>query len=422
MSDDTNLNAIEATKTQRKEDPEQPHAPVMSAVGTAYHNIMRGLGVREDAGANSTDKHHIISVAYLFFGCFLLVRYMHKLGIAGLTVPNQGQLATIFPLLMILGPETLHQLIATVSARVLDTTWYLPCFGMLGYSFSVLVSTWSNTTLVPKPEEVAKIINLKSGKARENNSFALWRVLRDLETEHPAKKEGLVIEVLEASSPFAQRSLSDKSPPWDSFEDKVKIINLLVFLHLILGYNMYTKDIHVISLVPVAIFLMVSTVYMPAWRAQHFSARKDGGENNVYALFRGKDHRYVSFVQNAHPDAWNMEDMAAPPEPYYNYSSTREIYTATANFAAWLVWTILLISLPDEPAAVMIVVLTIGTFFNLYNIYPDQTYGVPLDSVDVISHDKVISALQALEEKYPGFGEPLVKEFFPDGLSEQEKK
>jgi hypothetical protein len=45
---------------------------------------------------------------------------------------------------------------------------------------------------------------------------------------------------------------------------------------------------------------------------------------------------------------------------------------------------------------------------------------MPLKSIEVIIHDsKVMAALQSLEQKYEGLGEPLLKEFFSAGITKQ---
>jgi hypothetical protein len=233
----------------------------------------------------------------------------------------------------------------------------------------------------------------------------------------------LVINLLEATAPFTPESLHKaNSEDFATFRDSVRFIPTLCIFILATSYRVYARDIRIMSLSAAGFCLMQATATMPAWRAQHFSAHKDGGKKNVYALFRDNDHRHVSIIQNVHRHAWNIEDMAASPGTVYNYSTTLEIYTAAVTFVACLVYTVFLTSVPDELAAILIVALIIGTFSNLYDIYPNQTYGVPLESVDVISHDKIMTTLQALEEKYPGFGKPLIKEFFPDGLSEHDKK
>jgi hypothetical protein len=191
MSNDTKLHASDTSKPQNQEAFKQRHASVKTAVRASYDNLMRGRGVREDAGASTKDMYggcQLLSTLWVFIGCVMLCVHIYGKGMTGLNTPNDGRLATVFPLLMILGSDTLHKVFAAHTASLPPIFGFLPCFGMLGCSFAILVSAWGNTTLLPKPEYPAKVINLKSGKTRGNSSFVLSHVLRNLETEHPSRE------------------------------------------------------------------------------------------------------------------------------------------------------------------------------------------------------------------------------------------
>jgi hypothetical protein len=68
--------------------------------------------------------------------------------------------------------------------------------------------------------------------------------------------------------------------------------------------------------------------------------------------------------------------------------------------------------------------LTVGTVANVLTVAlprDSAAHGIPFKPVEVITDEnKVMTALQMLEQKYEGCGEPLLKEFFSAGLSDKE--
>jgi hypothetical protein len=334
---------------------------------------------------------------------------------------ESSHVASIIPLLMILGPELVGKALAITTASSRNDSVCLG-FGLLGYMYSLLTTAFTGSRdIVPKPEIDSKVLNLKSGQGRTNNSFVLSRVLRDLESPYAPKAGGLVIEVLEAVAPAAP--LSSREVIKQNYH--TVIISIAQFL-MACGYTFFSGgDCSVLCIFSTSLFALHALTYLPAWTSQKFSARKDGGQNASYALMRGNGHRYVFVIRNTHPEAWNLEDLAGPGLTSYDYLKYHEIWVIGAVFFIFLFLTLLSTQLSYFGTVALLCITFYGTLGNLLIAGLPRApwaHGVALESVEVIQNDgKVMGALQSLEEKYPGFGEPLVKEFFPGSLRQYEQ-
>jgi hypothetical protein len=117
------------------------------------------------------------------------------------TEKEPNHLATIIPLLMLLGPELVAKALAIITASPRNDSVCFG-FGLLGYMFSLLTTAFTGLSeILPKPEIDTKVLDLRSGQGRVNKSFLLSRVLRDHESQYVPSTGGLVIEVLHAVAP-----------------------------------------------------------------------------------------------------------------------------------------------------------------------------------------------------------------------------
>jgi hypothetical protein len=290
-------------------------------------------------------------------------------------------------------------------------------FGLLSYTFTLLTAAFTGlSSILPAPEIESKVLNLTSGQGRTNTSFVLSRVLRDLESRYPSKLGGLVIEVLDASAPLSPL-----------YANRHTVIVCVAQILIAGGYGFLSGgDFSVMGILVTALWAMQTLTLLPGWTTQKFSARKDGGKNACYALLRGNGYRHVFVIKNTHPEAWNLQDLAATGAPSYDYAQMRELPVIFAVFFIFLFLTMLATQLSYSGSIILICIMFYGTLGNLLIAGLPRApwaHGVALESIEVIQgDDKVMVALQSLEEKYPGYGAPLVKEFFPVGLREDEKK
>jgi hypothetical protein len=351
---------------------------------------------------------------------------MFILGIAILRCPyastsDSGHLSSLIPLVMIFGEPILSKAFAICAASPRMDSPHFGC-GWLSWSFNAILPALSGTRdILPKPEVTSKILNLKSGHSRGNNSFLLSRVLRDLESEYAGGPTvgGLSIEVLEAGAPTpAQSCLASMATNiWTVAIMSTQLV-IAIFAFVVDG------DESVMLLFATAVFLMEALANMPLWRTLIFSARKDGGKSSVYALMRGNGHRHVFIVRNVHPSAWNLEDLAGEAASTYNYIQTIELIVLVQIFTFFLGITLLTTTLSDRSASYLLTILALGTIGNMKTAAMPRApwmHGFALKSVKIVSNDtKVMPALKAFEKEYPGLGANLVKEFFPGGLREEE--
>jgi hypothetical protein len=331
-----------------------------------------------------------------------------------------SHLTSIIPLLMIVGPQLVGKALAiTIASPRNDFACF--GFGLLGYAFNLLISAFTGfADVLPKPEILSKVLNLKSGQGRQNGSFVLSRVLRDLESRYETKKGGLVIEVLNAVAPAAplsgRRLLQANNH---------MVIVLVAQFCAALGYAfLYSGDISVFLILLTSLCALQTVNFLPAWGVQKFSARKDGSKNAVYALLRGNGHRHVFIINNVHPEAWNLEDLAFSGLSTYD-GGHYELAVTCALFIIFLLLTMLATQLSYFGTIIFICMMFYGSLGNLLIAALPRApwaHGVALESVETIQDDrKVMTALQELENKHPGHGLPLVKEFFPGGLRENDQ-
>jgi hypothetical protein len=335
------------------------------------------------------------------------------------TSSNSNHIASLIPIFMILGEPILSKALAICIATPRNDSPHFGC-GWLSWSLSALLPALSGTRdLLPKPEVDCKVLNLKSGQGRQNNSFVLSRVLRDLESEYEPKAGGLTIEILDTVKPTAPLSRADVFVQ-NSWTFIIMGTQLLIAVHAFLKF----RDESIILIFGTAIFLMEAIVNMPVWRASKFSARK--GKGSTYALMRGNGHRHVFIIRNMHEEASNIEDLAVGGSAQYDYCRTFEAHVLIWTFLSFLALTVLSTCLSDQSALYILIIMTLGTVGNVMHAAIPRAlwmHGIALRSVETIFNDKnVMGAIQALEEKYEGLGEPLVAEIFSGGLTEEQKE
>lgn len=333
-----------------------------------------------------------------------------------------GQLACLIPTFMVLGGSIVHTALAVTTASPRQDSPYFGC-GWLSYSLSALLPALAGTCdLLPRPETNCKVLNLRSGHTRFNNSWLLARVLRDLELRHvhSVSPSGLFIDIFDAVAPTEPlcwlATLHENATSLKIMFSQLAISVFVIFAH---------HDISVFLLFALCVLLMQTITSLPAWGKQKLSARKDGGKGAVCALMRDVGSCYVSIIRNADPEVWNIEDLAGSGDTQYDYIHALEGPILVLVLLSFLAFTILSTQLSDLNAMYMLAILSLGTVGNLLAAaLPREswTHDLNLEPVGVISDDReALKALQKLEETYEGLGETLVKNFFPGGLGLNEK-
>jgi len=322
-------------------------------------------------------------------------------------------LGTLVPLVMLMGEPILRKAISVTAASPRLDAAHLGA-GWLAWCLDAVVTALSGTTdLVAKPENACKVMNLKAGHARANNSFVLSRLLRDLEKAHEHKVGGLCVEILDAGKQIAPVNWRVNILAIGAMTAQI-IIALLAF--------MVNGDMNVLLFFWASLLAMEAMANLLAWTATKYHARKN--DNQSYALMRGNGYRHVFIIRNTHPEAWNLEDMAAGAHSYA-YTSTPELLVICLAALTFGFLTVAATMMPAHSVIGILAILFIGTVANiLVAALPRESWmhGVTLTHAETISTDRTIfGALERLEEKYPGAGQQLVGEFVPAGLNEKSK-
>jgi len=330
---------------------------------------------------------------------------------------QSGILVTLF---LMMGESLPPKALAILSpARPVDEVPYFS-MGWLSWTLSAIVTAVSGTAeLPPKPEVDCKVLNMKSGQGRANNSFLLSRVLRDLELElAPELPEtgGLIIEIRDALDP------SQTLKPADTNTKTQVVVGAQV---LLIGSAMFLHDNwQVLILTTIGGLLVHAIANMPAWPAQTFSARRDAGKNATYALMRGNGHNHVIVIRNMHADTYNLEDLAGAAVTQHDYTTSLELIVLCSALAGFLWLAAASMALSTPAVMYLLAIMGVGTVANIRTVALPRcssAHGIPLEAVDIIIDTKVMGAIQALEKAYAGCGEPLLKEFFPGGVQGEDQ-
>ncbi|KAH4932387.1 hypothetical protein HBI39_211710 [Parastagonospora nodorum] len=345
---------------------------------------------------------------------FVLMAYVSLTSLIDFRVSG-SQYGILVALFLIMGESILPKTLANVSpTRPADDVAYFS-MGWLSWTLSAIVTAVSgNAELLPKPEVSCKVLNLNSAQGRANDSFLLSRILHDLELKHAQKTDGLAIEVLDALDLDQTLKTTDMSTQVVMYA-QVSFMLCAMFWH---------NNWQVLFLSTIGGLFIDAIAKMPAWQAQTFSARRDNGKNATYALMRGNGHNHVFIIRNTHANTYNLEDLAGAAVTRYDYTSSLELFVLGSALVGffWLAAASMTLSTPAT--MYLLAIMGVGTIGNIRTVALPRSsaaHGIPLKTVDVITGIKVLGAIQALEQKYEGCGEPLLKEFFPGGVKDQDQ-
>jgi hypothetical protein len=121
--------------------------------------------------------------------------------------------------LLLIGGDVVQKVIAQLCSGSVSPVRLTPVvfsFGWVGYAFSALMSDFGDEMLMPNPDVHSIVINVGSRVAKNNQSFILGRLLRDLEIKYGEHTDPprLVIRKFK-TMPGCARSAGDGL--WNSF-------------------------------------------------------------------------------------------------------------------------------------------------------------------------------------------------------------
>jgi hypothetical protein len=336
-------------------------------------------------------------------------------------------LAPLIAPLFVVGADVVHTALAQCTSDSDHTGLAAFGFGSLQYAVSSRVPViGGQRKVLPAPEICdMQVMNMNAGHARTNHSWALSRLLRDLEKQvdsNSGKIGGLSVTVVDTmADPMKKMSTVEKHKYLGWITDPTGIASLTQA-----AITLMASDLNIVGplscILLLHFILSLGTKNLPVWKKEKFAARRNG--NDVYALMRGNGHRHVFIIRNKSADAWNLEDLAAASindYDWYNWEGAAAVGLAIG----WFVLFGMACSMKQH-AGYLLAIMAVGHISNMFSAFyprPSAYHGFHLDMANKQTFDnsKVMATLKALETEHKGYGQKLLNTFFPGGPWEEDK-
>lgn len=383
----------------------------------------------------------------------------------------------ILTIVLIIGGDVVQKALAQTTGAPNIPAPVCFSFGWVAYAFTALIGLVGPGRLMPDPDYSCKLINLESGYARDNFSWAVSRVFRRFETRW-VSSDAMVVEVFktvgkaewgpdgggkpgEATNSKQKQSYAGR-PVWGY----VKVLSYIVILVQLgiaaIPFGLYGNwGIFFVAATGQA--LVLATTALPQWRVEKLSCRK-GSKKNI-ALTRGNGSRYIAVILG-NGVGLDLEDLAGAESPrmkrawlehgifvrrHMNKRDDEGAAGETSHHAPgldvevltwksqpidlwatrfmcfilailWIGFLICVTALADD-AWYLMAVGALGMSQNAIVAgvdFKSERYGMHLEKVESFGGRKVMEALKNFEKEYPGNGKALVDEFFPGSLRPDE--
>ncbi|KAI1743091.1 hypothetical protein F4680DRAFT_410978 [Xylaria scruposa] len=369
---------------------------------------------------------------------------------------NPSDVTTV---LMVVGGDVVQKALAQTTGCLYTPVCF--SFGWVTYAFMALVGIIGDGRLLPPPDCPVKVFNLRSRYCRDNRNWVIGRIVRDMEAymsrTEPNTAGGIRISVWEAQE-NPNRHTKHSYNTIHALGLVVTILQLVIASIPLICYG----DWGILFVTGVGTFLAIVAGALPQWRVEKLPNRQHSESN--FALTTGNGSRDIMIVigrgncldleelcsqetpRNGTP--WEkfgqekLSSFAKPREGVGGFSifhrtgtqimNARTIWGLPSGF--WLTlsicvvqsitWLIILIASAAlcENAWFLISVGVLGMFQNAYLAAVERSprhRNLPLQHVETIMTRKVMDGLMDLQVSY-GFARPLVSEFFPGPLREEE--
>lgn len=354
----------------------------------------------------------------------------------------------VFSVLLILGADVIQLALAATSGAFPFTPVAFS-FGWVAYGIAALLGSLGENRLIRcAPEVSLRVFNLKSGHVRDNHSWLLGRLVATHSYWQPK----------EASK---RLRITMQNPEMDSIPESIEIDAALCVAIYKPEKNgkAYTSRSHNgrfmtrgfrsalwwsgigtsilqlgVAAIPFGLYhdwaifittfagtiLAYTTASLPQWALEKRHARQT--KNKPVALTTGNGSQEVIIVRSE-TETLDLEDLACGRAPRGMVS------TRVSTFLLSVLWIALLITCTGikENTWYLLAVGGLGILHNLVVAAVPRSpasLGLPLVLEDhgVYKDCKVMLTLMKLELENPGYGKALVGEFFPGGLSDEEKE
>ncbi|KAI0376825.1 hypothetical protein F5Y04DRAFT_285502 [Hypomontagnella monticulosa] len=363
----------------------------------------------------------------------------------------------VFSVLLILGGDVVARALAQLAGSRITPVAF--SFGWVAYAVTALLSAIGGNKLMPSADFPCKVINGKNGFVRDNDSWIIGRVVRDLETwmdsqpraqdakvdagttvRNPVKTR--VEEIIDLSWERSKRRAQEKGKPSPERPPKAGLcvpiyrarkasknhpgydapyIAGLVTCVLQLGIAAIPCGIYgdwsILLVTGAGMILSFVSGALPQWSREKWACRED--TDKTFVLTRGNGSQYAVVIQGAGV-GFDLEDLAAADAGTFMPLRTRFGIIGLATL-----WIFLLIAASgiSENTWFLLAVGGLGILQNSYvagTSRSPEAFGMPLEFVEVIAEPKVMDTLFALEDRYPRLGWNLLPTFFTGDLNDAE--
>lgn len=318
----------------------------------------------------------------------------------------------ILSILLLIGGDIIQKALAQVSGYYFTPVAF--SFGWIAYAFAALMSSFGDGKLMPETDCPSLVVSTQSGYTRDNKSWVLGRLLRDLESTHVEGRRGspLWIRVYDACNPdYRSRTVRR----W--VRDPILLTGVMVMI-IQLAISIIPWILHndwSTSLVTAAgTSLALIHGALPQWRKEEWACRR---RNKLVSLTRGNGGRLIVVIKGCE-NGFNLEDLATGRVTVVK--GTRESLAVLA--VVWLALLITVAGITKDTWYLMAIGLP-GMMQNVTAAGASRTpgqAGIPLEFVEEFGEKKVMGSLQKCEERYPGVGASLLPIFFPGELRPNE--
>ena len=383
----------------------------------------------------------------------------------------------ILTIVLIIGGDVVQKALAQTTGAPIIPAPVCFSFGWVAYAFTALIGLVGPGRLMPDSDYSCKLINLESGYARDNFSWAVGRVFRRFETRW-VSSDALVVEVFSTvgkaewgpgeggkngKATHGKQKHSYAGRPIWGYVRVLSYIVILVQLGIAaIPFGLYGNwGIFFVAATGQA--LVFATTALPQWRVEKLSCRK-GSKKNI-ALTRGNGSRYVAVILG-NGVGLDLEDLAGAESPRMKRAwlehglfvrrrtnkrdaegvAGETIHQAPGSDVEVLTWKSQPIDLwATRLMCFILAVLWIGFLICVTALAGDawylmavgalgmsqnaivagvdfksERYGMHLEKVKSFGGRKVMESLKSFETEYPGNGKALVDEFFPGSLRPDE--
>jgi hypothetical protein len=338
----------------------------------------------------------------------------------------------IMAIMLLIGGDVIQRAIAQLVGGTNATfTPVAFSFGWVTYAFSSVANAVGDGTFLPQPEYPSIVVNASSGDRRDNQSWALGRLNRDLELEIESRYSeaelgsGLIVSVFKAVPDGPSSAAHQPRRDWLWWSFSVVWICQFVLAGLPI---MHSSNWSIILVMTAGNLLAVITASLPALSAEKYQGRKHSKQ--TYAITRGNGHKLVFLIM---PDTLEVGEHKVPisslPHLDEMASGTHRAGPMTRIFSVILaiLWVMLLVTIGglDSDTWFLFGAGLLGMGHNiLVSAWPRSpaAHGIPIEAVEdgifgIIRPNEgkqgVMDVLISLEKKFPGAGHSLRPVFFP---------